>query len=172
MSAAPSADAAVPAPPRPVNDSDGVAVAALIAACFAEHPGCLFSWGEFPELVAPATWAAGRGTRMWVIDGADGVIAGCICATPDGAGSVELHKFYLAGHLRGSGLAQRLAAKVFDLAGEIGAERIVLWTDTRFTRAHSFYEKLGFVGDSGTRALGDISNSEEFFCSLTLAGAR
>jgi putative acetyltransferase len=161
---------------RPVRDDNGTAVAALIEACFAEYPGCLFSWDEFPELRAPASWATSRGTRMWVLDGADGTINGCICATPDGngdgAGAVELHKFYLASHLRGSGLAQALAAKVFDCASETGATSLFLWTDTRFTRAHRFYEKLGFVRQPETRLLGDISDTEEFYYVLALAGSR
>ncbi|MGL4439644.1 MAG: GNAT family N-acetyltransferase [Bosea sp. (in: a-proteobacteria)] len=151
---------------RPARDSDGLAVAALIAACFGEYPGCLFSRDEFPELHAPARWALARGTRMWVIDGPDGTIAGCICATPDGQGAVELHKFYLASNLRGSGLAQNLMTKVFELASETNATMIFLWTDTRFTRAHRFYEKLGFARQPQTRLLGDISNTEEFFYTL------
>jgi putative acetyltransferase len=154
---------------RPVADADGEAVAALIEACFAEYPGCLFSWDEFPELRAPATWAAGRGTRMWVLDGQDAAIDGCICATADGQGSIELHKFYLARALRGSGLARQLAARVFERAHESNARSIVLWTDTRFTRAHRFYEKLGFVRQPQTRLLGDISDTAEFFYTLQLA---
>lgn len=157
---------------RPVEDADGEAIAALIAACFAEYPGCLFSWDEFPELRAPASWAAGRGTRMWVIDGKDAAIDGCICATPDGQGAMELHKFYLARRLRGSGLAQELAALVFGRARETGARSIFLWTDTRFTRAHRFYEKLGFVRQPQTRLLGDLSDTAEFFYTLQLAAPR
>jgi putative acetyltransferase len=147
---------------RPVRDSDGLAVAHLIESCFSEYPGCLFSWDEFPELRAPASWAAARGTTMWVIDGKDGTITGCICATPTGESAVELHKFYLASQLRGSGLANLLLAKVFELAGERRAQSVFLWTDTRFARAHRFYEKHGFMRQSETRLLGDISNTEEY----------
>lgn len=155
---------------RAVDDRDGEAVAALIAACFAEYPGCLFSWEEFPELRAPARWARERGTRMWVVDGAGGAIDGCICATPDGRGAVELHKFYLAAQLRGSGLAQKLTAKVFGHARETGATALFLWTDTRFARAHRFYEKLGFIRQPETRLLGDISETTELYYTLQLAG--
>lgn len=154
---------------RAVTDADGETVAALIEACFSEYPGCVFSWDEFPELRAPAAWAAGRGTCMWVVDGLHGLIDGCICGTPDGAGLVELHKFYVASHLRGSGLAQDLAARVVGLAHEAGAQSVFLWTDTRFTRAHRFYEKRGFVRQPGTRFLRDISNTEEFHYILPLA---
>lgn len=168
MSAITHASGASSAKLRPVRDSDGLSVAALVEACFAEYPGCLFSWDEFPELRAPATWAEGRGTRMWVIEGDNNAISGCIAATPDGPGTVELHKFYLAAHLRGSGLAMQLTAKVFDLAREIGARGIFLWTDTRFARAHRFYEKLGCVRQPQTRLLGDISETEEYLYRLSL----
>lgn len=172
MPAAATAPNAPPAILRPVADRDGVALAVLIESCFQEYPGCLFSWDEFPELRAPASWAAGRGARMWVIDGVDGTIDGCICATPDSTGSVELHKFYLARHLRGSGLAQQLAAKVLDVAEETGAATVFLWTDTRFTRAHRFYEKLGFARQPETRLLGDISDTTEYLYRLSLPAAQ
>ena len=158
--------AAQPAVPslalRPVRDEDGVAVAGLIAACFAEYDGCLFSWDEFPELKAPAAWATTRGTRFWIATGLDGELAGCICATPEAGSMVELHKFYVASHLRGSGLADMLLGSVFDLARETAASAIFLWTDTRFTRAHGFYEKHGFVRQAGSRLLHDLSDTTEF----------
>jgi putative acetyltransferase len=172
-----SRDLADPAPGpalpslRPVRDADGPAVAALIEACFAEYPGCLFSWDEFPELRAPASWAEGRGTRMWVAEDEAGAVVGCLCATPDGA-DLELHKFYVARQWRGAGLAMRLFAQIAALAGESRAERIVLWTDTRFVRAHRFYEKLGFARGHETRLLHDISDSEEFFYALPMQAPR
>ena len=51
---------------RPVTDADGPAVARVIAACFAEYPGCFYADAEFPELARPATIYASRGGRMWV----------------------------------------------------------------------------------------------------------
>jgi putative acetyltransferase len=164
---------------RPVRDSDGEAVAALIMACFSEYSGCLFSWDEFPELRAPARWAAARGTRMHVAEDKAGAIVGCICATPavlelaDEAAPMaprrftELHKFYVASAHRGMGLAQRLAGLVLDAAREAGSEGVMLWTDSRFTRAHAFYARLGFVRQPATRRLHDISDTTEHLWVLT-----
>jgi putative acetyltransferase len=154
---------------RPVADSDGERIAGLIAACFAEYEGCLFVWEEFPELRAPARWAAGRGTAMWVAERA-GAIVGCVCATPSGEG-VELHKFYVDAGLRGSGLAQTLFGLVAETAARVGACRIWLWSDARFTRAHRFYEKMGFQRGAETRALDDVSNTIEFFFARDLTAA-
>jgi putative acetyltransferase len=173
---------------RPVRDDDGEAVAALIAACFADYPGCLFSWDEFPELRAPALWAASRGTRMHVAEDGAGEIIGCICATPvmlavDEAAPAlaraaapmspqpftELHKFYVASPHRGTGLAHRLAGLVLDAAREARSEGVILWTDSRFTRAHRFYAKFGFVRQPPTRRLHDISDTTEHLWLLAPA---
>lgn len=155
---------------RPALDSDGVAVAALIEACFGEYPGCLFDWSEFPELRAPASHFADKDGRFWVAG--EDLVLGCIAATPKENGHiVELTKMYVAGGARGTGLAQALFGKLRDFAQEIGAGEIMLWTDTRFTRAHAFYEKLGFQKQDGQRFLGDISDTFEFHYRLSLTGA-
>jgi putative acetyltransferase len=155
-------------PLRHALNSDGGALADLIAACFSEYPGCLFVLDEFPELQAPADWAASRGTRLWVVDRPSGGLAGCVAATPGPGHAVELHKFYVAASLRGSGLADQLFAEVRALARETYASEIVLWSDTRFARAHRFYEKRGFVRQPETRLLHDISDTVEFHYRLRL----
>ena len=38
---------------------------------------------------------------------------------------------------------------------------MTLWSDTRFTRAHRLYERLGFERE-GTRKLQDLNNTTEF----------
>jgi putative acetyltransferase len=145
---------------RPVRDEDGAPVAALIAACFAEYENCPYNPEEFPELQAPAAWYAPKGTRMWVAEAA-GDIVGCICGTPRPSGDIELHKFYVAAPLRGSGLADRLHGLVEALATGIDAPAIVLWSDVRFARAHRFYEKRGYRRTGETRDMFDYT--EAFF---------
>ncbi len=146
---------------RPVEEADGASVAGLIAACFAEYDGCVFSSDEFPELEAPARWAASLGARFWIAQAPGGDVVGCICAKPVDGRAVELHKFYVAAHLRGSGLADMLVAKAFELARATAASEIFLWTDSRFARAHRFYERHGFVRQAGSRLLHDVSDSTE-----------
>ncbi|MCU0885532.1 MAG: GNAT family N-acetyltransferase [Beijerinckiaceae bacterium] len=156
---------------RAVRDADGAAVAELIAACFAEYPGCLFCHDEFPELQALAAWASARGTLMWVLDAEAGTIAACICATPAQGNAVELHKFYVTSTLRGTGLARHMLGLVLDVASAQGASSVFLWSDTRFVRAHRFYEKAGFVRQPGQRQLHDISNTEEYHYRLAIGAA-
>lgn len=156
---------------RPVRDADGPSIARLMAACFTEYEGCIFAIDEFPELMAPARWASDNASAIWVIDGPDGEIAGSICAAPASDGRVELRKFYLAQHLRGSGVAIQLLGKVLAFADERSATAIILWSDTRFTRAHRFYEKHGFVRSPGMRTVEAAETYTEFAYSLTLARA-
>jgi ribosomal protein S18 acetylase RimI-like enzyme len=48
----------------------------------------------------------------------------------------------------------------------------VLWSDTRFDRAHRFYEKRSYVRHGAIRALNDISNSLEYGYAKPVAGVQ
>jgi putative acetyltransferase len=149
-----------PPPLRAAVDADGAGLAALIAACFAEYPGCIFDWREFPELAAIAQHFAAADGRLWVAE-ADGAIVASLGARPvDGAG-IELLKVYVARTWRGSGLATTLLDAAIGFARDRAARRVELWSDTRFTRAHAFYEKHGFRGTGERRFLADLSDSWE-----------
>lgn len=148
---------------RDARDSDGAGIARLIAACFAEYPGCIFDMVEFPELHAPATHFSGKAGRLWVAAEPGGAVAGCIAATPLAGGRIiELTKMYVAAPWRGAGLAQALYGQVQAFADGADAAEIMLWSDVLFTRAHAFYERLGFVRQAETRALADLSKTREF----------
>lgn len=147
---------------RPATDADGPALAALIAATFAEYPGCLFVDDEFPELKAPASHYGRQGGLLLVAE-SDGVLVGSLAAVMTGVpGTGELFKVYARADQRGSGLAQRLYGEGESFLRERGARDIVLWSDTRFLRGHRFYEKLGFVRQPVERYLADASASWEF----------
>lgn len=147
---------------RAARDDDGDAIAALIAACFAEYHGCIFARHEFPELDAPARWAAAHDAAIWVMESEAGAIIGSIAAAPAGPGEVELRKFYLAQGSRGSGLAELLLGEVAAYAAARNASCIVLWSDTRFTRAHRFYEKHGFARIGAARTVVAAETYREF----------
>jgi putative acetyltransferase len=65
---------------------------------------------------------------------------------------------YVRAAARRSGLGGRLLAVAEDEARRRGARRIQLWSDTRFTTAHRFYERRG----PATRELHDLSASVEY----------
>lgn len=142
--------------------SDADDYVALVGACWGEYPGVLLDVdGEVPELRALASHYAGKGGALWAVEDG-GRLAGMIGVAPAGGGSWEIGRLYvLAGH-RGSGLAQRLLGTAEAHARERGASTLHLWTDTRFERAHRFYEKAGYVRDGGPRELDDVSASVEY----------
>jgi predicted N-acetyltransferase YhbS len=132
---------------------------------FAEYPGCVLDVdGEMPELRAIATHFRRAGGRMWVADG--GRVVGCVGFTPARSGGeegVELRKLYIERALRGSGLGDRLCGLVEAEARRRGAAFVELWSDTRFLRAHRFYERRGYVRGEATRELHDLSGSVELY---------
>lgn len=161
---------AAPPPIRDARDSDSQSLAALIAASFAEYPGCLFEWPEFPELRAPASHFAKKGGALWVADAPGGGIAGSLGVAPvPEQNAVELFKVYADPAFRGSGLAQALFARALSFAEAGGFAEMMLWSDSRFARGHRFYEKLGFVRWPGERYLADVSATWEHHFRKRLA---
>ncbi len=158
-------------PIRLARDDDSAPLSALIAASFAEYPGCVFVEEELPELRRPASYFAAKGGVLWIVDGAEGRIAGSLGVVPvPEQNAVELAKVYVDPAFRGAGLAQTLFAKALDFAEQGGFAEMVLWSDTRFARGHRFYEKLGFVRWPGERYLGDVSESWEYHFRKPLRG--
>lgn len=146
---------------REAVDSDGEAVASLIEACFVEYPGCVFARAEeLPELDVIASHFAAAGGLFWVAI-ADTGLVGCVGYQPLRDGDAELKKLYVDRSHRGGGIAHALLAKVVQAAEGGGAKRLELWSDTRFDRAHRFYEKAGFLRTGERRFLADISDSFE-----------
>ncbi len=150
-------------PIRLARDEDSEALAALIAASFAEYPNCHFVWDEFPELRQPATHFAAKAGRLWVAEAPGGAIAASLGVAPvPEQRAVEITKVYAAPAFRGTGLAQALFGEALRFAEQGGFRELMLWSDTRFARGHRFYEKLGFARWPGERYLADVSETWEY----------
>ncbi|HVC63474.1 MAG TPA: GNAT family N-acetyltransferase [Acetobacteraceae bacterium] len=165
---------------RPGKDEDAEQLIALIGACWALYPGIRMDVdGEMPELRALATYYARAGGALWVAeDGA--AIVGMAATRPLVIASHaptpvtarreatrqspawEACRVYVHPSHHGAGLGHRLLDTAEAHAIAAGAARIVLWSDTRFGRAHRFYEKRSYVRAGPIRVLRDISNSLEF----------
>ena len=155
---------------RAGRDDDAAAIIGLITACWDEYPGCVMDLdGENPELRALASHFAAKGGALWVAEQAGGVV-GMVATSPHGGGVWELHRMYVSATARGGGLASALLHTAEDHARAHGATAMELWSDTRFLRAHSFYEKHSWLRDGPIRALGDVSNSLEFCFRKPLIG--
>ena len=158
---------------RPGRDGDAAGFIALIGDCWAEYPGCILDVdGELPELRALASWFAAAGGALWAAEDAVGAVVGMVGTRPmrDADQGWEICRMYVAAARRGSGLAGRLLDTAEAHARAGGAKRLVLWTDTRFTRAHGFYEGRGYVRQGAIRILDDVSKSLEFRYAKPAAG--
>ena len=91
----------------------------------------------------------------------EGAVLGMVAVRP-GAGAWEVCRMYVHPALHGTGLAHRLLDTAERHAIAHGAPQLVLWSDTKFHRAHRFYEKRGYVRASAVRALHDMSGTLEF----------
>ena len=147
---------------RPITDEDAFDVIGLIAACWADYDGCVFAIHEVPHLVAPATAYTSWGGQGWVAEAPGGRIVGTAGMRPRAEGFAELCQLYVHRRMRRSGVGRELVLVAEEAARVGGASRMYLWSDTRFATAHEFYERLGYVRLPGRRALGDLSQSEEF----------
>jgi putative acetyltransferase len=158
---------------RDAADGDSFDVIGLVAACWAEYPGCVLDLDrEMGHLRAVASAFAGWGGRLWVAEDAGRLVAtvGLVPgATPDEA---ELRMLYVHRRWRRLGLGERLVALVEQEAAERGASDIFLWSDTRFADAHRLYERLGYARGEGTRELHDLSNTVEYTFRKRLGASR
>ena len=154
---------------REVRDDDSAALIKLIGGSWAEYPGVyLYVDEEEPWLRAPAAYYARAGARMWVVDDIDrGALAACVGMRPLLGGAVELKSLYVAAWARRRGLGAALVGFVERAAGELGAHRVELWSDSRFANAHRLYTRLGYAQD-GSRELHDRSNTTEYGFSKDL----
>jgi putative acetyltransferase len=152
---------------RPVRDEDALDLIELIASVFGEYRGCVTDVdGEMPELRGMATYIDQVGGEYWVAE-RDGRIVGMGGYGKSGEG-VELKKLYVHRRERGTGLGARIVDLIEAAAKERRAPFIELWSDTRFTTAHAFYEKRGYVRGPDTRELHDLSKTVEYYFRKTL----
>ncbi|MGH7040866.1 MAG: GNAT family N-acetyltransferase, partial [Acetobacteraceae bacterium] len=155
---------------RPGRDADAAGFIALVRACWGEYPGLVFDLdGEVPELHTLASYFAARGGALWAAEDVRGRLVGMIAVRPETGRTHEICRLYLDRAHRGTGLAGRLLACA-EAHAAAAADRLLLWSDTRFERAHRFYEKHSYLRTGPIRPLDDLSHSLEFGYAKPRAG--
>lgn len=128
-------------------DGDAGGIVALVGRCWADYPGCVLDLqGSDRPLLGLASHVGAKNGAFWVAE-ADGAIVGIAAVHPRGEDAWEIAKLYVHPDRHGFGLADTLMDRAEAHAVAAGARRLVLWTDTRFLRAHRFYERRSFVRD-------------------------
>ncbi|MGZ0187031.1 MAG: GNAT family N-acetyltransferase [Alphaproteobacteria bacterium] len=157
---------------RHAVDADGDAWGWLAARCWADYPGSVFDrHGELRDLDQVASYYTAKGGQTWSAILDDRIVGTLAVAPSEAGGNVwEVSKVYVDPNIRRRSIATELMAVAEAFVVERGGDQMILWTDTRFTGAHRFYERKGYVADGRTRDLYDLSNSVEFFYRKRLAG--
>ena len=155
---------------RPGRDTDAAGFIALVGSCWSLYPGCILDVdGEEPQLRALASYYAAERGALWVAACGD-VVVGMVAARPLDAGTWEICKVYVSPDLHGAGLGPAMLDVAEAHAMASGATRLALWSDTRFDRAHRFYEKRSYVRSGPIRVLRDLSNSLEYAYAKPIEG--
>ena len=157
-------------PIRLGRDDDGPGLVRLIRACWAEYEDCVLDVDrEAPELRALASHMAARRGALFVAGDAEG----CLTLAPSGdgqSGNWWIERMYVAPAHRGAGLAHLLMDRAEATARAGGATRLSLHSDTRFTRAHAFYEKRSFLRRHPAKVWNDLSDTVEWRFAKPLRG--
>lgn len=151
---------------RPVKKSDVPQIVKLIGAVWAEYDCRLDVEREERELLAPGDYFRAKGGRFWVAE-AEKELAATVAVMMTDAETAELKYLYVGQNQRNRGLGERLTKLAIDFARGRGARLMILWSDTRFTRAHRLYDRLGFTRFD-TRRLDDLNNSVEYGFRISL----
>ena len=148
---------------REANDSDSDAIISLIDNIYDEYQGCvLLVDDEEPELRSPASSYQKLGGRFWVAVCNDN-ICGTVALTPTDAPHVaRSNKLYVSSVARSRGIGEAMCNLVERTAKEdLNAEMMMLYTDSRFLKAHRLYERLGYERQPGLLHRADASQSVE-----------
>jgi GNAT superfamily N-acetyltransferase len=141
--------------------ADAPAVIDLIGRVFEEYAFVFDPAIELPDLLAFDRHYTSPGAAFFVAR-LGGAVVGSVGVERLEGRTAELHRLYLEAHLRGRGLGRSLVEVALDWCRGAGIPHLVLWSDTRFDRAHALYERMGFVRTGERTLAGDVNDTREF----------
>lgn len=152
------------------EDCDGIVE--LIDGVLVEYGDriCITPGGSEADLLDLETGYRNKGGEFWVLEESVGEncrIVGTHATRPDPSkqGVCTFKRLYLHADFRGTNWGHDLMQVTIDWARDTGFERVEFWSDTRFERAHRFFEKFGFQKSGEVRDMTDsvVPYSEYFF---------
>jgi ribosomal protein S18 acetylase RimI-like enzyme len=139
---------------REARESDAARAAELWTEAYSgqsPHEGRRrpYDGAELAATAAAATVLVAEAERG---EGEAGKVIGIVALVPPDAprgavarrGEAELSRLAIAGAARGRGVGRALAVRALELADDLGAKEVVLWSRPYQVEAHSLYESLGF----------------------------
>lgn len=145
----------------PARPGDVPAVVRLIGRVFEEYGFVYDPAVEVPDLLAFSEHYMGSRGAFFVIRREDDVV-GSVGVERLSATAAELHRLYLDGELRGRRLGRDLVEKVLAWCRGESVSHLVLWSDTRFDRAHVLYERMDFRRTGEREIPGDVNQTREY----------
>lgn len=162
---------------RFATPADVEGIVALIDSVLIEYGDriCTTPGGSEADVLDIEAGYRSKGGEFWVLESkVNGVsqIVGTHATRPDPNSPDEVCTFkrlYLHRDLRGTNYGHDLMQVTIDWAREKNFERVEFWSDTRFARAHRFFEKFGFQSTGEERHMTDsVTPYDERFFFLDL----
>jgi GNAT superfamily N-acetyltransferase len=146
---------------EPATTADVPAVIDLIGRVYEEYGFVFEPATELPDLFAFERHYGVPEGAFFVAREA-GRLVGSVGVTRLAGDVAELHRLYLDAALRGRGLGRALVETVLAWCRSEGVLHLLLWSDTRFDRAHALYTRMGFTRTGERELPGDVNNTREF----------
>ncbi|MBM4004998.1 MAG: GNAT family N-acetyltransferase [Planctomycetes bacterium] len=141
---------------RPFQSEDATAVIRLIDSVYQEYGDriCLEN-ADRDLLEIDRAYVQAGGSFFVLAD--DQELFGCHAVLPwmQRPNGCTFRRLYLHSSRRGQGWGRILMRRAIDWALAAGYEQVEFWSDTRFTTAHKFFEKIGFQRQEAIRPMDD-----------------
>ncbi len=164
---------------RPAERGDQPKIVRLIADIFREYGETICLDNCDSDLLDLERNFTAVGGAFWVLDVGNGDVKGTVAVTPSYEPSEEpmipcwLKRLYLHPTLRGGDWGRQLLQTAVDWAVRYGFQRMEFWSDTRFSRAHNFYQKFGCQMTGRARTMHDsYLPYDEYHFQLALPAPR
>ncbi|MGM0587309.1 MAG: GNAT family N-acetyltransferase [Bacteroidota bacterium] len=139
----------------------------LIHQIFVEYDMEFIAEDEIPDLLDFKSYYQ-KGEPVLVVAEIGQQLVGCAALKFDDQGGAYFSRVYVDQSYRGQRIGFRLMLDLLKRAQAYEPADVYLWTDTRFERAHRFYQRLGFSYTGHIRPLHDINESFEYHYRLEI----
>jgi putative acetyltransferase len=149
---------------RLARNEDSEELVRLVDEVYREYGDEVDLEGYDGDLLDPEGAYRAKGGEIVVLETDHIVGAHATQPVDEAAGIVTFRRLYLPEELRGTGAGKLLMDWAVDWSRGQGFRRVEFWSDTRFERAHRFFERFGFVrGGIREVAEGKLVFSEHHF---------
>ena len=153
---------------RTASNADCPALIELITNVYQEYGEIMHTAGADSDLLDIEAHYHQRGGEFIVLEDSSGNIVASHATSPidQEIGLLTFRRLYLHHSLRGNQIGKQLMDWAVDWSRNHGYLHVQFWSDTRFSRAHRFFERFGFTKTGEIRHMDDgaAPYSEFFFC--------